>query len=522
MDLLAFKSLLFLLCFIGCCAGEDILPEGPLDVVLGKNLTVPTLLKNPTYSFIVWNFNNGGHQIHVITIGSEGLSVNTPYEGRVAIDPTNGFLTLTAVKSEDSGDYSINVISSSGATKTEEIAVRVLEPVSAVVIKSNLPEAVEHNDTVILTCSAKGSFLKFSWLKGAAPLVADGKRVSIKDEELSSTLTFVNVLRTDLVGSIICVATNKLETEKSAPFNLTVHHGPDKATISPAKPPQFLQSGSSFNLTCAAASSPPATFNWYHNQKEMKSSGPVLTLAEIEKQGLGRTAEQFTCTATNAKTKRVVASSGVTFAVVDPILGATLTGPTGTLIAGNSTANLTCKAASGTVKTRTWTKDGKPLTPSSRVVFAIDMSSVMINPLQKEDNGEFTCQLTNPVTQSKASYKMVVNDAVTLTCSAASVPAANFTWKFNGTLTNVKTPQYVIEQARYKNTGTYTCEASNPVTKKTTKSTHTMSVKEEGTLNEGLSDGAIAGIVIAILVALGAAIGLIMYCRQKVPVESPY
>lgn len=34
---------------------------------------------------------------------------------------------------------------------------------------------------------------------------------------------------------------------------------------------------------------------------------------------------------------------------------------------------------------------------------------------------------------------------------------------------------------------------------------------------EGLSDGAIAGIVIAVLVALGAAIGLIVYCRQKVP-----
>lgn len=39
----------------------------------------------------------------------------------------------------------------------------------------------------------------------------------------------------------------------------------------------------------------------------------------------------------------------------------------------------------------------------------------------------------------------------------------------------------------------------------------------EGALDEGLSDGAIAGIIIAVLVALAAAIGLIIYCRQKVP-----
>lgn len=40
---------------------------------------------------------------------------------------------------------------------------------------------------------------------------------------------------------------------------------------------------------------------------------------------------------------------------------------------------------------------------------------------------------------------------------------------------------------------------------------------EEGTLDEHLSNGAIAGIVIAVLIALGAAIALIIYCRQKVP-----
>lgn len=93
----------------------------------------------------------------------------------------------------------------------------------------------------------------------------------------------------------------------------------------------------------------------------------------------------------------------------EAITGAKISGPTATLIAGNSTANLSCTAKAGAVKSMTWMKDGKPLSPSDRLVFSSDKSSMMIKVLQKEDNGVYMCQLTNPVSTDKASYKMVVN-----------------------------------------------------------------------------------------------------------------
>ncbi|XP_070840635.1 cell adhesion molecule CEACAM20 isoform X1 [Chaetodon trifascialis] len=536
MDLL---SLLFLLSFVGSCAGDVILPDGPVDEILGKNVTIKTLVDKPNYAFIVWVFNDGKEEVHIATVSEKGLKVNEPYAGRVSINPTNGYLSLGPLKASDSGEYGINIISPDGATKTGMIELRVLEPVSSVAIKSDLPEAIEHNSTVVLTCSAKGSFLKFAWINGTAPIVADGKRLTVKDEELSSTLTIAGVLRSELAGPIFCTATNKMETEKSAPFNLTVYYGPDEVAITPLNPPKVVRAKSNFNLSCSVTSSPAATFTWYHGQQMMEIAGPVLTLEIIEKHGLGKTEEQYTCRANNEKTLRTVSSPAVSFSVMDAISGVTITGPTAVLLAGNSSANISCQATSGIVNTVTWLKDGKALPANARLVFANDKSSLSINPVQKEDNGQYTCQLGNPVNQEQASYKMVVNygpepvtvsgnnavevnDEVTLTCSADSVPPANFTWKFNQTVTDVKTATYTIPKAVYKNSGMYTCEAYNAITGKTTMLTHTLSVKEEGALDPDLSDGAIAGIVIAVLVALAAAIGLIVYCRQKVPVESPY
>ncbi|XP_013880785.1 hemicentin-1 isoform X2 [Austrofundulus limnaeus] len=554
MDLLSLNSLLFFLFLLGFCAGNSVLPPGPMDVVLGKNLTIKiTVTKNPG-DIVIWNFNDGKNQNNIATLRPDNtVNVGDAYKTRgVSVDPNTGSLTVTSLKKEDSGDYSVTLLQSA-ATVTGDVLVRVLVPVSNVVIKSDLFEAIEYNSTVVLTCSSSGSYLTFTWTNGTTPIVSDGKRLTVVDtppstDGGSSKLTITGVLRSDLVGPITCTAKNTMEQATSPPFNLTVYYGPDDVTISPLKPSDYITSSSDFNLTCAApSSSPPATFTWYHNKDEIKASGPVLTLKTIEAQGFGKNYADYTCRAQNAKTLRAVASPAVRFSVMEPISDAKISGPTGILIAGNSSANVSCQATSGNVTQISWIKDGTPLSENSRIMFSSDKSSLFISVLQKEDNGNYVCKLRNSVSEKEASYKMAVSfgpepfkvegkdevkisTEVVLICSPPSTPPANITWKLNGTLLNVKTNKLVIENALYKDSGTYTCEAFNPVTGKTTTSTHTLSVKEE--IIEGLSDGAIAGIVIACLVAVGACLALFFYCRQKVPVrpsakqairlESPY
>ncbi|XP_047460678.1 carcinoembryonic antigen-related cell adhesion molecule 2-like isoform X2 [Mugil cephalus] len=538
MDLVSVKWIVLVLCLSGCCSAQDALPDGPVEAVVGSNVTLKTLLKEAVYDVILWNFSDGKDSINVVTLRASGPKVSERFAGRVSVDKATGALTLGPLKVEDGGDYSISAVGD--ATWTGETKLRVLEPVSDVIIKSDPLEAIEPNTTVILTCTAKGSVAKFTWINGTAPIMADGKRVTQKDVETSSSLTIRNVLRWDLMGPIYCSAANTLETKKSAPFNLTVFYGPEEVTITPPKPNPFIESGSNFTLTCSAQSHPPATFNWYHNQTQMKFSGPILSLKVIEGEGYGKQAADYTCKASNTKTNRMVPSPAVSFTTMEAVSGANVVGPTSTLIAGNSSANLSCSATAGTVKTTTWLKDDQPLSAGPRVVFSSDMSSVLINPLQKEDNGNYMCHLGNPINTVTAVYRMVVNygpdsatvkgpeavevgDLIEITCMAESVPPANITWKFNGTMLNEKSTKYTIEKAEYQNSGTYTCEMHNTITGKMATKSHFLSVKAHGALDEGLSDGAIAGIVIAVLVAVGAAIGLFFYCQGKVPVtESPY
>ncbi|XP_061520183.1 carcinoembryonic antigen-related cell adhesion molecule 20 isoform X1 [Phycodurus eques] len=524
-------------------AARDILPPGPVDAAVGKNVTLATLLQNPEYSFIIWNFNDGREQTHVATAGRAGIRVNEPYAGRASVDATSGALRLSALTTDDSGDFSVSVVSADGETEIAEIQLRVLEPVSGVLVSADAAEAVEHNSTLVLTCAANGSFLRFTWLNETRPVVAsDSERLSVEESEASSRLTIAGVLRTDLARPIFCSAANQLETEKSAPFTLPVHYGPDEVTVTASDPSRFVRADSDFNLTCATRSSPAAAFTWYQNETLMDSAGPVLPLEAVRRRPLWREMSRYTCRAANAETERVVASPAVSFAVVEALSGVQLSGPAvgAVLLAGEDSANLSCRAAAGAVDERTWLKDGRPpAIDGGRVTAAPDGSWISLAPLREDDNGRYECRLANAVSEQKAAYELVVNygpeaatvngesavelrDAVTLRCTAASVPPANFTWKFNGTLTDVKTPTYAIAEAVYKNTGAYTCQARNVVTGKNVSSTHNLSVKEEGALDEGLSDGAIAGIIIGILAALGVAIGVVVYCRQKVPVESPY
>ena len=108
----------------GSCVGDSLLPAGPVDVVLGGSLTLQILVEKQKDDIIIWNFSDGQEQINIGTLRPSGAFIAEPYQGRASINSSNGYLTLSSLKPDDSGDFSINLVRTT--TQTAEVKVRVL------------------------------------------------------------------------------------------------------------------------------------------------------------------------------------------------------------------------------------------------------------------------------------------------------------------------------------------------------------------------------------------------------------
>ncbi|KAJ8358482.1 hypothetical protein AAFF_G00435850, partial [Aldrovandia affinis] len=212
------------------------------------------------------------------------------------------------------------------------------------------------------------------------------------------------VLRSDR-GPLCCTVYNTISNDTSQPIFLNISFGPDNVemTVDPQK--EFHISGSDLTLFCSAQSSPPAEFKWAFNATTLNREGQEFKLEDIQ----GNQSGYYTCWAHNTRTLRYKPSDPSLITVIEKISDANITGPTELLIAGNSSANLSCQATAGTIVSREWLKDDQTLSPSSRIIFSGDKSSVSIDPVEGTDNGQYQCILTNPVSRGIASYNLTVN-----------------------------------------------------------------------------------------------------------------
>ncbi|KAM9513145.1 cell adhesion molecule CEACAM1-like isoform 2-T2 [Salvelinus alpinus] len=517
------RFILLLLAVIGFCYGSGLLPDTPLNGALGGSVTFTTIKPLAHLDVTEWTLNS---TISIILRRPTSGDLFGPgYEPRITLDKSTGSLELRNLVLSDAGQYRVTRGAVGGNSLTGNTTLNVYERVSNVTITSHDTNFVEFNSSVSLSGSSSGSSLSYLWLNGSSEVTASN---GVQLGDGNRTLTIIRVTRYDQ-GPFSCIVSNPISSANET-ITLSISYGPENTAMKVIPPDLHFQSGTNLTLSCSAESSPIAEFQWALNGTLLSNKGPELRLDNIQHNQSG----SYSCWAYNTRTLRYQTSGLSDITVLEPISGATITTTPNTPIIMGRYVTLTCDA-SGSIITKDWMKDGQHLSAGGNITISEDKKTLFISSVNKGDAGKYLCKLNNPVSSAEAEYSLTVNygpkkigiinspneievgQTFTLTCSADSIPTANYTWMHNGTEIPGHSPEFTKEKSEYSDSGNYTCTATNDVTEiKMNSLVHKLSVKAEGSLSQGLSAGAIAGIVIGVLLVVGVSVGgVAVYFTKK-------
>lgn len=434
--------------------------ENPLPV--GSNVTLNSS-KNVTQG--AWMFKNN----LILMIFGGSASISGPWRDRIAFDPATSALTIRSVQLGDSGLYTLQEINVFHA----ELTLSVQVPISNVTLTANATNLVEFNDTVVLSCSvSQGTSLSYMWLMNNT--VVSGGNAQYSNG--NATLTIVDVTR-HYDGELVCKVYNGISKATSPPVLLNISYGPSNTsmTITPMDDSDHIyRAGSNLSLSCSTTSSPAATVEWMFNGRALNKTDPWIHVHNVTESNSGN----YKCVFHNPVTSRFSSASAM-IRILEPLESVAVNHTGGPAIL-DAPFTLHCDFT-GTVNRIQWWRNWQPIVPDNTTIFQNSNKTLVLNPIQRSDNGDYRCQAFNAVSNMTSSpFEVEVNYGpekptimgpsvvksgynITLTCNASSNPPAHYKWYFNGSVV-ADTAEYVTPRLTEDKSGNYTCTAFNNIT----------------------------------------------------------
>ncbi|XP_053463106.1 carcinoembryonic antigen-related cell adhesion molecule 6-like isoform X4 [Nycticebus coucang] len=315
-------------------------------------------------------------------VATEAITPGPTYSNRETIYP-NGSLLLQNVTQNDTGYYTIQVLSQTLQSEEATGQLRVYPKLPKPSIASTNSNPVEDKDSVSLTCEPETPDTTYLWWINGQSLRISDRLVMSRDNR---TLTLQNITRND-IGPYECGNWNPVSSNRSDPFTLNVLYGPNAPTISP--PESYYRPGANLTLSCHADSNPPAQYSWLINERPQQATRELF-IASVTVNNSG----SYACVAQNSATGcngTTVKNITVSEELPRPFITSNNSNP----VENKDSVALTCEPAAQDV-TYLWWLNNQSLPVSPRLQLSPDNRTLTLFDVTRDDSGPFVCEIQTP------------------------------------------------------------------------------------------------------------------------------
>ncbi|KAM8933893.1 hemicentin-2 [Pelodytes ibericus] len=394
-----------------------------------------------------------------------------PVGDQVDVEVLDGGKTV-AIRQVQSGHAGRYMCKADNDAGTAEAAVDIsVQELPVVTIAGGSSVSAIFLESVDLECDVSGTPPPaVSWWKDGFPLPVNGPRLQIPSLSL------------DDEGVYTCVATNPAGEGRQDVF-LTVLVPPN---IEPTDVNQTVVESLPASLECLVSGSPVPVVSWYRGEQlltgapgvTLLNEGRTLQIESIQNSDSG----EYRCVASN-----IAGTSELLYLLVVYVPPRIVSMTDLATFLVNEQVWLECNATGVPDPTLMWLKDKVPVSTANAGLQILEQGRLLsLSAAHISDSGIYTCVAFNPAGEDSRDTELqvyvapsivgeelnttvTINQPVVLECQSSAIPPPIINWLKDGRPLLKRLGIHVTEDGRYlqidqaqlRDSGRYTCEASN-------------------------------------------------------------